>query len=118
MNYFCWLVYLSYFLRITLDLNPHSHRAYVTLDRRPHVYSPSTARATLDRNPRSYSPFDGLTHSRSCTSAMLTSSPALAHTKSKPKSAKLKRVIVYLHALDPNPSSGFHEVKKKKEKKM
>jgi hypothetical protein len=38
---------------------------------------------------------------------------ALTHTRSELKSAKLIRVIVHLHAPDPNPSNGFQKKKKK-----
>jgi hypothetical protein len=65
----------------------------------------------------SYSPFDGLTHTRSCPLTMLTSSYALAHTRSKPKSAKLARIIVYLHAPNLKPSGGFEKKKRKKREK-
>jgi len=37
---------------------------------------------------------------------------ALTHTRSELKSAKLIRVIVHLHAPDPNPSNGFQKKKK------
>jgi hypothetical protein len=44
---------------------------------------------------RSYSPVDGLTYTISCPSAMLTSSSALVHTRSEPKSAKFTSLIVH-----------------------